>query len=183
MLDEGAQVVGLDLSPAMIEEARARCGGRGQFLVADIAESIPLDPRSFDGITCSLVLHYLENWFVPLRSFATLLRPGGWVVLSLDHPFGPPLPGQRGGYFESELVTDIWEKGDVEVIQHFWHRPLGAVVGAFADAGFVIDRICETQPDRDTVRRFPRELARAEHMPSFIVYRLLLRDAGAPGPL
>jgi ubiquinone/menaquinone biosynthesis C-methylase UbiE len=181
MLGEGAQVVGLDLSPAMIEEARARCGERGRFLVADLAEPIPLDPKSVDGITCSLALHYLEDWFVPLKSFATLLRPGGWVVLSLDHPFSPPLPSQRRGYFDTELVTDIWEKGDVEVTQHFWHRPLGAVIGAFADAGFVVDRIREAQPDRETVRRFPEELAQAETTPSFIVFRLLLRDAGAPG--
>ena len=94
MLGEGTRVIGLDLSPAMVEEARNRCGGRGRFLVADLAEAIPLDPQSVDGITCSLALHYLEDWEVPLTSFASLLRPDGWVVISLDHPFGPPLPSQ-----------------------------------------------------------------------------------------
>jgi len=183
MLDEGAEVIGLDLSPAMVEEARTRCGGRGRFLVADLAEPIPLNPRSVDGITCSLVLHYLREWKVPLRSFAALLRSDGWAVMSLDHPFSPPLPGQRGGYFDTELVSDTWAKADVEVTQHFWRRPLASVIDVCADAGFVVDRIREARPDHDAISGFPEELAQAESMPSFIVYRLLHRNDGEiPGP-
>lgn len=96
LLDQGADPVGVDLSPQMVDEAARRCGGRGRFVVADLADPLPVEPRSLDGITCSLALHYLRDWTVPLRSFATALRPGGWAVISLDHPFGPPLPGQQG---------------------------------------------------------------------------------------
>ena len=133
--DEGADVIGIDVSAAMVNEARRRCGGRGRFIVADLAEPLPLDAGSLDGITCSLVLHYLEDWAVPLESFARALRPTGWVVLSLDHPFGSPLPGQSGGYFDTELVADTWEKAGVEVTQFFWRRPLGAVIRQFALSG------------------------------------------------
>jgi SAM-dependent methyltransferase len=159
----------------MVEEAMRRCEGRGRFLVADLTKPLALDPQSFDGITCSFALHYLEDWRVALGSFASLLRPDGWVVISLDHPAGPPLPTQQGGYFDTELVSDTWHKGDREVTQHFWHRPLSAVVGAFADAGFVIDRVVEPQPSRDALARFPEELARADGVPGFIVYRILRR--------
>jgi len=41
LLDRGADVVGIDLSPRMIEEARRRCQDRGTFLVADLAEPQP----------------------------------------------------------------------------------------------------------------------------------------------
>jgi ubiquinone/menaquinone biosynthesis C-methylase UbiE len=181
MLGEGAQVIGVDLSPAMVEQARTRCNDRGRFLVADLAESIPLDPHSVDGITCSLALHYLEDWRVPLRSFASLLRPGGWVVISLDHPFGPSLPSQIGGYFDTELVSDTWAKEHVEVTQHFWRRPLGSVINAFADAGFAVDRIREARPDQDALSRFPQELVGAEKLPSFIAYRLVPRNPDHPG--
>jgi len=119
LLAEGAEVVGVDLSSAMVDEAKRRCEGRGRFIVADLAEPLPLEAHSVDGITCSLALHYLEDWWVPLRSFATALSPGGWVVISLDHPFGSPLLGQAGGYFDTELVSDTWNKGGVEVTQHF----------------------------------------------------------------
>src|SRR5580658_1871814 len=93
LLGQGAKVIGVDVSPRMIEEARRRCGENGRFLVADLSGPLPLEPASLDGITCSL-----------------------------DHPFGRPLPGQQGGYFDTELVSDTWRKADVEVSQQFWGR-------------------------------------------------------------
>ena len=182
LLGQGAEVTGIDVSPRMVEEAERRCGGRGRFLVADLAEPLPLEPASLDGITCSLALHYLADWSVPLRSFAAALRPGGWAVISLDHPCGPPLPGQRGGYFDTELLSDTWHKGGVEVTQHFWRRPMGAVFGAFADAGFAVDRIAEPQPSEEALRRFPGELDGVVGIPWFIVYRLWLRPRRVRSP-
>lgn len=175
LLDQGAEVVGIDVSPRMIEEAERRCGQRGRFLVADLAKPLPLKPASLDGITCSLALHYVADWSVPLRSFASALRPGGWAVISLDHPFGPPLPGQQGSYFDTELLSDTWHKGGVKVSQQFWRRPLGAVLGAFADAGFVVDRAVEPQPSDKALRLFPDDLTSVVGVPVFIVYRLWLR--------
>jgi SAM-dependent methyltransferase len=175
LLDQGADVVGVDLSPRMIEEAERRCGENGRFFVADLARPLPLEPASLDGITCSLALHYVADWSVPLRSFASALRPGGWAVISLDHPFGRPLPGQRGGYFDTELVSDSWRKADVEVSQQFWRRPLAAILGAFANAGFVVDRIAEPQPTDEALRLFPDELTGIVGVPLFIIYRLWLR--------
>ena len=174
LLEQGADVVAVDVSPRMIEEAERRCAGRGRFLVADLAEPLPLEPRSLDGITCSLALHYVADWSVPLRSFASALRPGGWAVISLDHPFGPATSSQRGGYFDTELVSDTWSKGDVEVTQHFWRRPLAAVFGAFADAGFMVDRVAEPRPSAEALRLFPDELGDFAGVPLFIVYRLWL---------
>ncbi|MFA4083860.1 class I SAM-dependent methyltransferase [Mycobacteroides salmoniphilum] len=174
LLDEGAHVTGVDLSPMMIEQARRRCGSRANLLVADMAESLPFEPQSFDGVTCSLALHYLRDWQVPLASFARVLRPGGWAVISLDHPFGAPLPDQRDGYFQRQLVSDTWSKADVEVTQHFWRRPLAQVVDAFAEAGFVVERIAEPQPSPEAMLRYPAALQNVVDSPSFIVYRLLL---------
>jgi ubiquinone/menaquinone biosynthesis C-methylase UbiE len=174
LLEQGAKVIGVDLSPAMVEEAQRRCGGNGRFLVANLAEPLPVEPQSVDGITCSLALHYLEDWDVALTSFAKVLPEGGWVVVSLDHPFGPPLPSQRGGYFDIELVSDTWKKADVEVTQWFWRRPLSEVIHAFADHGFLVEEIAEPQPSAEALKRFPDELAKAVGVPWFIVYRLRL---------
>lgn len=174
LLDQGAEVIAVDLSPQMIEHARQRCQDQGRFFVADLAEPLPLEPQSLDGVTSSLTLHYVRDWSVPLRSFASALRPGGWAVISLDHPFGPRLPSQQGGYFDTELVTDTWRKADVEVSQQFWKRPLSAVADAFADAGFIIDRIAEPRPSLEALERYPAELAGFADHPVFIVYRLKL---------
>jgi SAM-dependent methyltransferase len=159
----------------MVEEAQRRCGKRGRIFVADLAEPLPIEPGTVDGITCSLALHYLSDWDVPLRSFRSALRSTGWLVLSLDHPFAPSLPSQNGGYFDTELVTETWQKGTVEATQHFWRRPLSVVVAAFADAGFVIDRIAEPRPSPDALVRFPDDLEDVKGFPGFIVYRLLPR--------
>jgi SAM-dependent methyltransferase len=175
LLDEGADVIGIDISPAMVEESSRRCGARGRFFVGDLAEPLPIEPETLDGVTCSLALHYLRDWTEPLRSFRTALRPSGWLVLSLDHPFSPPLPSQQGGYFDTELVSDTWQKSTVEVTQHFWRRPLSDVSEAFADAGFVIDRIAEPQPSPEALELFPADLQAVDGTPGFIVYRLLPR--------
>jgi ubiquinone/menaquinone biosynthesis C-methylase UbiE len=171
LADEGAEVIGVDLSPEMIAQAQQRCGERVRFMVADLGQPLALEPDSLDGVTCSLALHYLKDWSVPLGSFARALRPGGWAVISIDHPFAPPLKSQRGGYFDHELVSDTWTKADVTVTQQFWRRPLGSVVQAFAAAGFSIDWIVEARPTQDAIARFP-ELATVIDIPSFIVYRL-----------
>lgn len=172
LMGHGADVVAVDISPRMIEEAERRCGGRGRFLVADLAKPLPLEAGSLDGVTCSLALHYVADWSVPLQSFASALRPGGWAVISLDHPFGPGTPDRRGGYFDTKLVSDTWRKADIEVTQQFWRRPLAASFSAFADAGFRVDRIAEPQPSAEALRLFPDDLAPVAGVPLFIVYRL-----------
>lgn len=179
LADQGATVIAVDLSPRMVAEAERRCAGRGRFLVADLAEPLPLEPGSLDGITCSLMLHYLADWTVPLRSFASALRPGGWAVISLDHPLGPGTGSECGGYFATRLLSDTWRKADVEVTQYFWRRPLGEVFRAFADAGFRVDRIAEPQPSAEALQRFPDDLAQVAGVPWFIVCRLWLQAVPA----
>ncbi|HYK28693.1 MAG TPA: hypothetical protein VEV61_12065, partial [Streptosporangiaceae bacterium] len=82
---------------------------------------------------------------------------------------------RRGGYFDTELVSDTWRKADVEVTQHFWRRPLAAIFDAFADAGFMVDRIAEPQPSAEALRLFPDDLGALVGVPLFIVYRLWLQ--------
>ena len=98
-------------------------------------------------------------------------------MISLEHPFGPRLPSQTGGYFDTELVSDTWSKADVVVTQWYWRRPLSAVIEAFADHGFVIERIVEAQPSAEALTRFPDDLDHVVGVPWFIVYRLRLHSA------
>jgi hypothetical protein len=66
-------------------------------------------------------------------------------------------------------------KADVEVTQDFWRRPLATVLGAFADAGFKVDRVAEPQPSAEALRLFPDDLGPVVGVPLFIVYRLWLQ--------
>jgi len=172
LADQGCRVIGFDLSPRMVAQARARLGDGAQFAVADLAAP-PFADGVFDGIVCSLALHYLADAAPTLRQFARLLRPSGWLLLTLDHPFGL-MPGElEPDYFATRLVTDTWEKKGVAVTQSFWRRPLGAVVDDLADAGFVLARVGEPQLDEGMRRRFPDDAAKIEGRPTFIAYLAL----------
>ena len=163
------EVVGFDLSPGMVRQAGARCGGGARFVVADLALP-PLLDGTFDGVLCSLALHYLEDMTGPLRQFARVLRPDGWLLVTLDHPFGTGAEEPGSDYFKTRLVADTWTKKGVEVTQRFWRRPLGATIDAFAEAGFWIERIGEPRLDDDMRRRFQSDAALIEGSPTFIAY-------------
>ena len=180
VMDRGAQVTGLDLSPAMVETARRRCEGRGRFLVADLTEPLPLPDATFDGIIASLVLHYIHDWSVPLASFARVLRPGGWVVFSTDHPDSPFARSHRTNYFATELIKDRWTKSGVTIDVSFWRRPLMAMVDAFADAGFVLERLLEPRVSDQDRAEYPDETADLPDVPFRVVLRFRKPDLTSP---
>lgn len=166
---EGCQVVGLDLSRPMVDAARARVGTAASFVQADLA-ALPFVDGAFDGVLSSLALHYLSDMSATLARFAHLLRPSGWLLMTLDHPFGT-VPGEHNAdYFSTRLVTDTWSKKGVEVTQAFWRRPLGAVIDDLADAGFMVERIGEPALTDELRSRFPLDAAKIEGRPSFIAY-------------
>ncbi|GAA3599301.1 class I SAM-dependent methyltransferase [Agrococcus terreus] len=80
---EGHRVTGIDLSPAMLAQARAKAHGvepRPVLLEAD-ASAPPLAPRSFDVVLSRHVLWATPDPAVALDRWLALLRPGGRLVL------------------------------------------------------------------------------------------------------
>lgn len=80
LADEGYSVDGVDLSPAMVERARAKAGDRCSFVVADAADP-PLATASYDVVLCRHVLWALPDPTAALRRWVSLLAPGGRLVL------------------------------------------------------------------------------------------------------
>jgi SAM-dependent methyltransferase len=85
LLEAGAEVVGLDLSPGSIEVARARIGrfapGATVEFVAAPAERTGLPDGSFDLIAGKWILHHLDSDRVA-PELTRLLRPGGRAVFA-----------------------------------------------------------------------------------------------------
>jgi demethylmenaquinone methyltransferase / 2-methoxy-6-polyprenyl-1,4-benzoquinol methylase len=82
------RVVGVDLAPAMIEEARRACGDLVQidFLVGN-ALALPFEAGSFDAATIAFGLRNLASFESGFREMARVVRPGGRVVcLELTTP-------------------------------------------------------------------------------------------------
>lgn len=86
-----ADVLGVDLSPEMIRQARERLAGH--VAVADAA-ALPLPEASIDAVTFVWVLHLVGDPAAALRESARVLRPGGRAVVVWAHPQPPP-PGEE----------------------------------------------------------------------------------------
>ncbi|MEU9168120.1 class I SAM-dependent methyltransferase [Streptomyces sp. NPDC048420] len=79
--EQGHRVTGVDLSPAMVERARAKLAGRDAvFLVGDAAVP-PVGEQRFDVVLVRHVLWALPDPGRVLRRWWGLLRPGGRLVL------------------------------------------------------------------------------------------------------
>lgn len=79
----GHDVHGVDLSPRMVEAARAKAaaaGVRARFTVGDAAIP-PLEPGSVDVVLARHVLWAFEEPGAVLGSWTRLLRPGGRLLL------------------------------------------------------------------------------------------------------
>ncbi len=88
----GHTVIGVDRSPAMLEIARRELPGTD--FREGLLQSLPVADDSVDLVVCSLALTHTENLLPPIREFARVLRPGGWIVLSDIHPMFIALSGQ-----------------------------------------------------------------------------------------
>ena len=81
------RVIGLDRSEPML---RSRTGGAAFANVLGRAEALPFPDASFDALTVTYLLRYVDDPGATLRELARVVRPGG-VVASLE--FGvPPSP-------------------------------------------------------------------------------------------
>jgi demethylmenaquinone methyltransferase/2-methoxy-6-polyprenyl-1,4-benzoquinol methylase len=82
------RVVGVDLSTAMLEEARRAFGELGQVeFVAGNALDLPFEANVFDAATIAFGLRNLASFEDGFREMARVVRPGGRVVcLELTTP-------------------------------------------------------------------------------------------------
>ncbi len=89
----GCSVVAIDQSPGMLAEAARRSAAAGTSLhirlVEGRAESLPFEDASFDALTFTYLLRYVDDPAAALRELARVVRPGG-TIASLE--FGVP-PG------------------------------------------------------------------------------------------
>jgi demethylmenaquinone methyltransferase/2-methoxy-6-polyprenyl-1,4-benzoquinol methylase len=95
LVERGFRVTGVDQSPEMLACARRRFSDRVELVEAS-ADALPFDDASFDHLTVTYLLRYVEDPSGTLAELARVVRPGA-VVASLE--FGVP----RG------LARPAWE--------------------------------------------------------------------------
>ncbi|UGY91298.1 class I SAM-dependent methyltransferase [Streptomyces gobiensis] len=82
----GTEVIGIDLSPRMLERARPRAAtsATAVTLVEGAAAALPFPDACFDTVVCVLALCCMSDDRAAVREMHRVLRPGGHLLL-LDH--------------------------------------------------------------------------------------------------
>lgn len=160
----GAQMTGLDFSPAALAEARQlsdRIGAGVEFVESDVYAAVDvLGAEAFDlvftGIGALCWLPSIRRW---ADVVAGLLRPGGRLFLREGHPMLWSLQDPRPDgllvveypYVEREEPL-VWDEGGTYVetdvqfqhnVTHEWNHGLGEIVTALLDVGMEITMLVE----------------------------------------
>ena len=158
LADRGAEVIGFDASARSVAAARRLAAGESDYLRADLTAPLPFGPSSFDAVTCLLALEHVADWRSVCAEFARVLRPGGTLLLSTDHPFTTyhvidNEPSDVGSatataadYGAVERYVREW--GDAEM--PCYRRPLEEVLAPPTEAGFRISGLREPAPPERT---------------------------------
>jgi demethylmenaquinone methyltransferase/2-methoxy-6-polyprenyl-1,4-benzoquinol methylase len=89
------KVVGIDQSEAMLGIARGRAGTRGDGRVSFVsgqAENLPFPDATFDALSFTYLLRYVDDPAATLRELARVVKPGGRIgMLEFDVPRPGPL--------------------------------------------------------------------------------------------
>jgi demethylmenaquinone methyltransferase/2-methoxy-6-polyprenyl-1,4-benzoquinol methylase len=146
LLRRGFRVTGVDQSPGMLERARRRFGGRVELVEAS-ADSLPFEDASFDHMTSTYLLRYVDDPGATLRELARVVRPGGTLAsLEFGVPTGlarPPweLYVRAGLPLAGRALRNGWrEVGDFlgGSIRAYWEEyPLGRQLELWSAAGIV----------------------------------------------
>jgi len=150
ILGRPGDLVGLDVSPGMLRQARSL----GLPLVQAKAEAIPLADASMDLVTVGYALRHFADLEATFAEFRRVLRPGGGVLLlEIDQP--ESALGQRAlRFYLGRAVPALsrWLGGGRDaraMMRYFWDTidtcvPAAAIEHALAAAGFA-EVSCEVQ--------------------------------------
>jgi demethylmenaquinone methyltransferase/2-methoxy-6-polyprenyl-1,4-benzoquinol methylase len=120
------EVVGVDQSPEMLAEAERRVGtaGLGERirLIESRAEELPFGDGSFDGLTFTYLLRYVDDPAATMRELARVVRPGRTIAML---EFGVPRHIWRAPW---ELYVRIGLPLAGRAISPGWHE-VGGFLG------------------------------------------------------
>jgi demethylmenaquinone methyltransferase/2-methoxy-6-polyprenyl-1,4-benzoquinol methylase len=148
----GAKVAGVDLTEQMLRQGKRNVSGAGLdgriALVAGRGEQLPFPDASFDALTFTYLLRYVEDPRATLGELARVVKPGGRVA-SLEFSV-PPSPFWHAAWWAytrtllpaGGLVTGGREWFDVgrflgpNISGHYRKYPVTWTADAWREAGF-----------------------------------------------
>lgn len=175
----GAGVVGVDLSVAMLDRARALENDEPlgiTYLHADGTVPDALAGEAFDIVVCNFGLSDIDDLDGMLTTFARVLRSGGVFVFSIMHPcfpgWGTALAGDSppgGGYYQEVWWASDGPTTDPRNTVGTNHRMVSTYLNALVRHGLMLEEISEPEPGPEW------RLPEAEPVPMFLVARCRAR--------
>ncbi len=156
LLAQGAaSYLGVDGSHRMVDQAaRHLAGTAGRVEQADI-RFWTYPPGAFDRVLARLVLHYIDDIDRLFDQVWRTLRSGGLFVFSVEHPVitSSDRAWQGNGARQAWIVDDYFDSGrrvtrwmGEQVVKY--HRTVEDYFGGLQTAGFVVEHLRESKPDR-----------------------------------
>lgn len=196
----GAECVGVDASPRLIEAARERAQNERvagvRFEVGDARklEALGLEESSFDAVVSVMALANIEPLDGVMAGAAKLLKPGGRFVWVVSHPAFRAVGQTSWGWDDKtnrqyRRVDGYLSAGQREIQMHpgkasrgvkggeastwTFHRPLQAYVEAMGARGLLIEKLEEWPSMRAATSgpRAPEENRARREIPLFLGVR------------
>jgi SAM-dependent methyltransferase len=155
----GHDVVALDGSPTMVAAAR-EADPEIETLVGDAAE-LPFPDGHADLAVAFMSLQDIEDAAGAIREAARVLEAGGRLCLAIVHPlnsagrFESDDPDSlfvvRGSYLQPFRYRDTIDRDGLNAVLEGMHRPLQWYFAALESAGFLVERLRETDVPEEAV--------------------------------
>ncbi len=173
LCDKGAKVVAFDISPKMVAYAKQRVGERAEIFCADLTEPFKFaGDGSFDGVLAPICLDYIEDWVGTFKEFYRILKPHGFFIFSINHPFVDYQKNKSINYFALEAISEKWTGfGKPFIIIHKFRRSMGYVISTIVNTNFIIDQFLEPIPTQEFARVLPKDYEEIKHRPGFLCIR------------
>ena len=163
----GSQVVGVDISAALIEIARAYETEEPlhiHYVQADAASPDTLKGEIFDGVVCNFGLTDIDDLDGVIATVARVLRPGGFFAFSILHPCFPGWEARQAqpswqpehGYFREEWWrTRGPDAHGIRAKVGANHRTLSTYLNLFVRHQLALEEVAEPLPSPDWLAEPP----------------------------
>jgi ubiquinone/menaquinone biosynthesis C-methylase UbiE len=123
--DRGCTVVGVDITPGMVERSSERAHREGfedraEFKVGD-AHDLPLESDTFDAVICESVMTFVEDKQTAINELVRVTKPGGRVGFNEETWLKTPVPQEM-----IEYSHNTWEIEHEVPMREDWEAMMAA---------------------------------------------------------
>ncbi len=188
----GAKVLGIDVAGELVKLAKDQAGKNENYLVLSAEKMTAISDGRFNAAICILALQNMKDMQAAVLEMSRILKPGGRLVLVLNHPTFR-IPTASGWDYDEKTNTqyrkitrylsEITQEVDMtqgvndknkKTFTMSFHHPLQVYFKSFAKAGLCVTRLEEWVSHKTSdkgSRKEAEDIARKE-IPLFMCLEL-----------